>query len=288
MSLLLCQLYGETQMKKALFTLAAVLGLVLTVAPVNAQENREFRGGDFRMGIDWKEPPVVTPGEKPSDAPSDAIILFDGTNMDAWEGGKWDVADGVLTAHPGAGSIFTKQKFGSCQLHLEFACPPVTDPNAKGQGRGNSGIFFMNHYELQVLDSYENPTYYEGQCGSIYKQFPPYVNAVKKPTEWQTYDVIFTRPLLRTEKDENGSEYVAEVIRPATITVLLNGVVVQNHWEIKGDTFFHRTPQYQPHADREPIQIQDHNNTTQFRNIWIREIPDSNVVPCQNHMNYYN
>ncbi|MGN0910561.1 MAG: DUF1080 domain-containing protein [Thermoguttaceae bacterium] len=276
-------------MKQALFTLAAVLGLVWTVVPANAQdENREFRGGDFRMGIDWKEPPVVTPGEKPSDAPSDAIILFDGTNMDAWEGGKWDVADGVLTAHPGVGSIFTKQKFGSCQLHLEFACPPVTDPNAKGQGRGNSGIFFMNHYELQVLDSYENPTYYEGQCGSIYKQFPPYVNAVKKPTEWQTYDVIFTRPLLRTEVDENGSEYVAEVIRPATITVLLNGVVVQNHWEIKGDTFFHRTPQYQPHADREPIQIQDHNNTTQFRNIWIREIPDSNVVPCQNHMNYYN
>lgn len=276
-------------MKRALLTLMVGLGLAMFASNVNAQDNsHDFRGGDFRMGIDWKEPPIVTPGQTPADPPSDAIILFDGTNMDAWAGGKWDVADGVLTAHPGAGSIYTKEKFGSCQLHVEFACPPVTDPNAKGQGRGNSGIFLMNHYELQVLDSYENPTYFEGQCGSIYKQFPPYVNAVKKPTEWQTYDIIFTRPLLRVEKDENGNDYVAEVIRPATITVLLNGVCVQNHWEIKGDTFFHRTPQYQPHGDREPISIQDHNNTTQFRNIWVREIPDSNVVPCQNHMNYYN
>ncbi len=273
------------------FALALLLGLgaVAFSANANAQDNnREFRGGDFRMGIDWKEPPRVEPGEKVGDAPSDAIILFDGTNLDAWTGGNWDVADGVLTCKPRSGSIVTKEKFGSCQLHLEFACPAVDDPNAKGQGRGNSGVFFMNHYELQILDSYENDTYYEGQCGSIYKQFPPYVNPVRKPTEWQTYDVIFTRPILRTEKNENGDEYVAEVIRPAYITVLLNGVVVQNHWEIKGDTFFHRTPQYQPHGDREPIQIQDHNNLTKFRNIWIREIPDSNVVPVQNHMNYYN
>ena len=271
------------------FFVAMMFGLsVVSFTSFTNARDHEFRGGDFRMGIDWPEPAIVTPGETPRDAPSDAIVLFDGTNLDEWEGGKWDVANGVLTAKPQSGSIFTKKKFGSCQLHVEFACPPVDDPNAKGQGRGNSGIFLMNHYELQVLDSYENPTYFEGQCGSIYKQFPPYVNCVKKPTEWQTYDIIFTRPILRTEKDANGKEYVAEVIRPAYITVLLNGCVVQNHWEIKGDTFFHRTPQYQPHADREPIQIQDHNNTTQFRNIWVREIPDSNVVPCQNHMNYYN
>ncbi|MDO5308507.1 MAG: DUF1080 domain-containing protein [Planctomycetia bacterium] len=270
---------------------AVVVGLcVMASAKIACAQNNnhEFRGGDFRMGIDWKEPARVEPGEKVGDAPSDAIVLFDGTNLDAWTGGNWDIADDVLTCKPGSGSIVTKEKFGSCQLHLEFACPPVVDPNAKSQARGNSGVFFMNHYELQILDSYENDTYYEGQCGAIYKQFPPYVNPVRKPTEWQTYDVIFTRPILRTEKDENGNEYVAEVIRPAYITVLLNGVVVQNHWEIKGDTFFHRTPQYQPHGDREPISIQDHNNLTQFRNIWIREIPDSNVVPCQNHMNYYN
>ena len=277
-------------MKRILIALFLGVGvLVISNAAQSQDNNHEFRGGDFRMGIDWREPPVVTPGENPGDAPSDAIILFDGTNLDAWNGGKWDVADGVLTCKPGTGAIFTKEKFGSCQLHVEFACPPVPEENpGHGQGRGNSGIFLMNHYELQVLDSYENPTYFEGQCGSIYKQFPPYVNPVRKPTEWQTYDIIFTRPILRTEKDENGAEFVAEVIRPAYITVLLNGVVVQNHWAIQGDTFFHRTPQYQPHADREPIQIQDHNNTTQFRNIWIREIPDSNVVPCQNHMNFYN
>ncbi|MGI6401389.1 MAG: 3-keto-disaccharide hydrolase [Thermoguttaceae bacterium] len=277
-------------MKRALLALMLGLGLVAFASQANAQDakSREFRGGDFRIGVEWKEPPVVTPGEKPSDPPSDAIVLFDGSNLDAWEGGKWDVADGILTAHPGAGPIFTKEKFGSCQLHVEFACPPVTDPNAKGQARGNSGIFLMNHYELQILDSYENETYYEGMCGSIYKQFPPYVNAVKKPTEWQTYDILFTRPLLRIEEDEDGNRFVAEVIRPATITVFLNGVCVQNHFEIQGDTFFHRTPKYQPHADREPIQLQDHQNTTMFRNIWVREIPDSNVIPFQDKMNYYN
>ncbi len=276
-------------MKRIFF---ALMFAAATVSSVCAQDkNREFRGGDFRMGIDWPEPKVVTPGETPKDAPSDAIVLFDGTqeSFDAnWTGGKWNVVDGELVCKPRSGSITTKEKFGSCQLHIEFACPPVDDPNLKSQGRGNSGIFLMNHYELQVLDSYENPTYFEGQCGAIYKQFPPYVNPVKKPTEWQTYDVIFTRPILRVEKDANGNDYVAEVIRPAYITAILNGCVVQNHWEIKGDTFFHRTPQYQPHGDREPIQLQDHSNTTKFRNIWIREIPDSNVVPVQNHMNYYN
>ncbi len=261
--------------------------LVLCATPAFAQDNnREFRGGDFRTGIDWQEPAVVTPGETPKDAPSDAIVLFDGTqeSFDAnWTGGKWIVEDGVLTCKPQSGSIMTKEKFGSCQVHFEFACPPVDDPNAKGQGRGNSGFFFMNHYELQILDSYENPTYFEGQCGSIYKQFPPYVNPCKKPTEWQTYDVIFTRPILRIEDGK-----VVEVIRPAYITAILNGCVVQNHWAIEGDTFFHRTPEYQPHADAEPFQIQDHNNTTQFRNIWVRRIPDSNVKPVQQHMNYYN
>ena len=137
------------------FLTVALVGLCVAsyASFVSAQDDHEFRGGDFRMGIDWAEPPIVTPGETPRDAPSDAIILFDGSNLDEWEGGDWDVADGVLTCKPHSGSIFTKKKFGSCQLHIEIACPPVTDPNATGQGRGNSGIFLMNHYELQVLDS---------------------------------------------------------------------------------------------------------------------------------------
>jgi len=229
---------------------------------------------DFRNGIPWEKPAVVTPGETPGAPPSDAIILFDGTNLDQWEGGAWKVEDGVLTVEPGTGAILTKQKFGSCQLHLEFATPPVEDESLVGQARGNSGLFLMNHYELQILDSYECDTYYDGQCGAMYKQFPPYVNACKKPTEWQSYDVVFTRPILRIEDGK-----VIEVVRPAHITVFQNGVLVQNHFALEGDTYFHKFPEYQPHADREPIQLQDHLNRMQFRNIWIREIPDANIKP---------
>ena len=256
---------------------AAVL-LVAVSANLTAQE--QYRGGDYRTGIDWKAPAVVKPGEKPCQAPSDAVVLFDGKNLDAWTGGKWVVANGELTVAPKTGDIHSKQKFGSCQVHLEFATPPA---EGVGQGRGNSGLFLMEHYEVQILDSFQSPTYYDGQCGSIYKQFPPYVNACKKPGEWQTYDVIFTRPILKVE---NGK--VVEVIRPAFITVILNGIVVQNHWAIKGDTFFHRPPEYQVHADKESIRLQDHNNKMKFRNIWVREIPDSNVVPYPAVLPFYN
>ena len=124
------------------FFMAIMLGLgVVSFASVACAQDHEFRGGDFRTGIEWKEPPIVTPGETPADPPSDAIVLFNGENLDEWTGGQWDVADGVITCKPGSGPMYTKKKFGSCQLHIEFACPPVDDPNAKGQARGNSGIF---------------------------------------------------------------------------------------------------------------------------------------------------
>lgn len=263
-------------MKRFLVVLAA---LAVTGSFVTAQ--------DFRTGIDWKEPPVVTSEPTSTPAPSDAIVLFDGTNLDAWEGADWEVADGVVTVNPGSGSLKTKQKFGSVQLHLEFATPPLAlndkgEPAESGQGRGNSGVFFMDHYEVQILDSYQNPTYFDGQCASIYKQTPPRVNVCKAPAEWQSYDIIFHRPVLKIEEGQ-----VTEAIRPATITVFHNGVLVIDNWSIKGDTYYHIPAQYVPHADLEPIHLQDHGNRMKFRNIWVREIPDSNIIPNQSHIQYY-
>ena len=223
---------------------------------------------DWRSGIPWEEPKIVTPGEKPGDPPSDAIVLFDGTNMDAWNEAKWNVADGVMTVKPGSGGIHTKQKFGSVQLHIEFATPAEVDPNQVCQGRGNSGVFF-GPYEVQILDSYENKTYFDGQCASIYKQRPPLVNACRKPGEWQTYDIVFNRPELKIEDGK-----VVEVIRPGYLTVFQNGVLVQNHHEIEGTTFWHQGPVYEAHEPMLSIQLQDHGNPMKFRNIWVREIPD--------------
>lgn len=272
-------------MKKMMVLFA--LFAVAAIAARAEDEVGQFVGGDYKSGIPWKTPAVVTPGDTPCAPPSDAIVLFDGTNMDAWEGGNWNVADGVMTVEPSSGSIKTKQKFGSVQLHVEFATPPVNkDENGNpvdfGQARGNSGIFLMDHYEVQVLDSFGNETYPDGQCGSIYKQVPPQVNVCKAPGEWQSYDIVFTRPILRIEGDE-----VVEVIRPAYITVFQNGVLVINHWAIQGETYFHRTPNYIPIEDKEPIQLQDHHNRMQFRNIWVREIPDSNVIPAQDKIQHY-
>jgi hypothetical protein len=214
---------------------------------------------EWKSGIIWPEPPVVTSGEDGS-APSDAIVLFDGSGVDQWKGAeKWLSEDGVLTATKGP--ISTKQKFGSCQLHLEFMSPEKVE--GKGQGRGNSGVFFGDFkYEVQVLDSFENQTYFDGQCGAIYKQAPPIVNPCRKPGQWQTYDIIYGAP-------EFGGE--GKLIKPAYLTVLLNGVLVQNHVELKGNTFFNRPPSYTPHESKQPIGLQFHKNPVKFRNIWVRE-----------------
>lgn len=215
---------------------------------------------EYKSGIEWPEPTIITPGEKPSDPPSDAIILFGGENMSAWEGGdSWIVQDGVVTANKRG--IQTKEKFGDIQLHLEWAAPAKV--KGKGQGRGNSGVFLMNRYEVQVLDSYDNTTYFDGQAAALYKQSPPMVNAMKKPGEWNTYDIIFTAP----RRDEKGN-----VTTPAYITVIHNGAVVHNHYALQGNTSFNRPPSYQKHGDKEPISLQWHGNPVQFRNIWVREI----------------
>ncbi|MEX0843635.1 MAG: DUF1080 domain-containing protein, partial [Balneolaceae bacterium] len=205
-------------------------------------------------------------------APSDANILFDGSNMSKWKsvnGGEveWDIEGGHVTVRPGAGDIQTKESFVSIQLYIEWRSPMNMEHN--GQDRGNSGIFLQNRYELQVLDAYENPTYINGMAGSIYKQTAPLVNPAKKPGEWQSYNISYTAP------EFNDNEIVK---KPARITVIWNGVVVQNNTEILGHTPYIGLPEYTPHAAA-PIRLQDHNSKVSYRNIWIRELgaPDAPI-----------
>ena len=216
---------------------------------------------EYKSGIIWQEPQVVTPGISNS-APSDAKVLFDGKDLSQWKGGdKWIIKDGYAISKGGA--IDSKESFGDCQLHLEFASPSEVKGN--GQGRGNSGVYLMGKYEVQILDSYENKTYFDGQCASIYKQRPPMVNVCRKPGEWQTYDIIFTAP--RFGKDN-------KLEKPGYITVIQNGIVVQNHLELQGGTSYVSPPSYSSHPARLPLHIQFHGNPVRFRNIWIREIKE--------------
>ncbi len=218
------------------------------------------------------EPRVVKPGTltgslSGTTAPSDALVLFDGSNLDQWVSSEdrkspapFTLKDGAMTVTPKKGGIQTKQEFGDFQLHIEWRSP--SEVKGSGQGRGNSGIFLQGIYELQVLDSYNNRTYANGQAGSIYKQTPPLVNPVKAPGEWQSYDVIYTAP--RFNKD--GMATV-----PAYVTVILNGVVVQHHTQIQGTTPYVGRPVNKPHG-KGPISLQDHGDLVSFRNIWIREL----------------
>ncbi len=213
-------------------------------------------------------PPVVTPGAAPGQPPSDAIILFDGSSLDEWVSDKdgspcpWRIVDGAMEVVKGKGYIRTKRAFGDCQLHIEWRTPTVIE--GTGQGRGNSGVFLMGTYELQVLDSYENDTYADGQAGSIYAENPPLVNASRKPGEWQSYDIVFHQP--KWEGDR--------LVRPGSITVFHNGVLVQDHWLFEGTSTHRRRTQPKQHEPKLPLKLQDHGNPVQFRNIWIREIPD--------------
>jgi hypothetical protein len=211
------------------------------------------------------EPRVVTPGNNGS-APSDAIVLFDGKNTSEWVSDKdssavqWDVADGAMTVKAGAGGIRTKRSFGDCQLHLEFREPAVV--KGEGQMRGNSGVFFQNRYEVQVLDCYQNKTYSNGQTGSVYKQHIPLANACRKPGEWQTYDIIFMAPRFNND---------GILVAPGRLTVIHNGVLIQNHVEIKGTTEYIGLPKNIAHG-KGPLFLQDHGDLVSFRNIWIREL----------------
>ena len=213
-------------------------------------------------------PPVVVPGEESHQPPTDAVILFDGTDLSQWcqrgtEGElyepMWNIVDGTLEVEPHSGNIYTIDGFGSCQLHIEWMIPDGV--SGSSQGRGNSGIKLMERFEIQVLDSYRNRTYADGQAGAIYGQYPPLVNASRKPGEWQVYDIFFEAPKFEIEK----------LVRPASVTVVHNGVLVQLHRELPGATGA-REPKYEPSPPQVPIMLQDHGNRIRYRNIWIREL----------------
>jgi hypothetical protein len=208
-------------------------------------------------------PPMV--GVQMGGAPSDAIVLFSGSDLSQWASAKggaapWKVENGYFEVVPKSGSIATKQKFGSVQLHIEWATPGVVKGNS--QDRGNSGVFLESRFEVQVLDSFENPTYADGQAAAIYGQWPPLVNASRKPGEWQTYDIIFEKPQFEGEK----------LLKPAFLTVLHNGVLVQNHREVMGPTKHRTFPQYVPQPPEDSLMLQDHNTPVRYRNIWIRKL----------------
>lgn len=211
-------------------------------------------------------PPVVN--VPAAGIPSDAIVLFDGRNLDAWESAKtagapapWMIEDGAMVCVPKSGNIRTRAGFGDIQLHLEFRTPAQV--SGEGQGRGNSGVFLMGIYELQILDSYENPTYVNGQAAAIYKQHPPLVNASRRPGEWQSFDVVWIAPRFAAD---------GRLVSPARMTVFHNGVLVQHDAVLKGHTPNRGYPAYRAHADKLPLALQDHNNRIAFRNIWVREI----------------
>lgn len=252
-------------MKRIIFSnknhfIAIAIILCTGLNNLNAQE------GDPKLTEVWKPvPAIVTPGEN-GEAPSDALLLFDGKNLDEWtnvkgEKAAWKVENGTMTVAGGSGAIKSKQKFADFQLHIEWRTPSVVA--GEGQGRGNSGILIQERYEVQVLDSYDNLTYSNGQAGSIYKQHIPLVNASKKPGEWQTYDIIFSAPRF----NDDGSLKEA-----AYITVIHNGVLIQNHVKIKGGTRYIGQPEYEKHQLRESLLLQDHGNPVSFRNIWVREL----------------
>ena len=211
------------------------------------------------------EPRIVSPGAQ-GQPPSDAIVLFDGSDLSEWEhldgsDARWQVEDGVMTVVGGTGDIRTKQSFGDVQLHIEWRSPTTIEGD--GQGRGNSGVFLQGRYEVQVLDSWENRTYGNGQAASIYKQRMPLVNAMRPPGEWQTYDIVFLAPRF----DDDGG-----LAEPGYLTVLHNGVLVQNHAELQGLTVYIGAPYYEAHAPRQPLHLQDHGNPVSFRNIWVRDL----------------
>ncbi|HYV98899.1 MAG TPA: DUF1080 domain-containing protein [Gemmatimonadaceae bacterium] len=217
---------------------------------------------------DRPKPPIVTPGRSnlPLPPPADATVLFDGSSLAQWgdaNGGpaKWKIVDGAMEVVAGTGSLVTRASFGDVQLHIEWMAP--NPPHGEDQDRGNSGVFFMGKYELQVLDSYGNITYADGQAGALYGQFPPLVNASRPPGEWQSYDVVFHRPHF----DASG-----KVTAPARFTVFHNGVLVQDNMELVGPTANMRRPPYEAHADKLPLSLQDHGHPVRFRNIWVREL----------------
>ncbi len=256
-------------MRPRTVAIAAVVAATLGGPTVTAQTNRRAEMQKWPIHDESRPlPPVVDPGPAPAPAPvpSDAIVLFDGRDLSQWTSAKglpagWQVRDGYMEVVKNAGDIRTKRGFGDCQLHVEWATP--SPASGSGQDRGTSGVFLMNLYEVQVLDSFGNKTYADGSAGAIYGQYPPLVNASRKPGEWQTYDIVFRAPRF----DQAGS-----LVSPARMTVFHNGVLVQDSEELTGPTANKARPPYKAHADKLPISLQDHGHPVRYRNVWIREL----------------
>jgi hypothetical protein len=249
--------------------LAFLAVVVITASPgiLLAQVDTKWKIHDLNRPV----PPVVDPGsagtqDSPGHPPSDAVVLFDGTDLSKWQHkdgtpAKWRVESGYVEVVHKTGYIYTKQSFGDCQLHVEFREP--TPPHGESQERGNSGVFLMGLYEVQVLDSYENKTYADGQASALYGQYPPLANAARPPGQWQWYDIVFHGPRF----DAGG-----KLLRPARVTVFHNGVLVQDNVQLSGPTEHGERPPYKAHAEKLPLGLQDHGDPVRFRNIWIREL----------------
>ena len=247
--------------------------LVAAALPAAAQYNPDFATPediDPRVTEIYVDVPVVEASAKTGGAPSDAIVLFDGTDLDAWrnlrgEPAHWLVGDdGAMTVqplpYPPGGDLVTRDSFADFQLHLEFATP--AEVSGEGQGRGNSGVFLQDRYEVQILDNYRNATYSNGQVGSVYKQTPPLANPSRPPGAWQAYDIVYTAPAF----SDRGT-----LLHPAYVTVFHNGVLVQNHTPVQGPTNYRGRGVYEPHGPA-PIRLQDHGNPLRYRNIWVRRL----------------
>jgi len=265
--------------------LVFLLGAAAVVFPplTHGQEKIGFDDTPYLPGGEWHvhdykrpHPPIVTPGTcstqaEPGSAPSDAVVLFDGKDLSHWltrgsddkqapGPAKWKVEKGYMEVAGGTGAIFSKEKFGDCQIHVEWTSP--VPPVGTSQGRGNSGVIIMGQYEIQVLDNYDNVTYADGQASAMYGQYPPLVNPARKPGEWQTYDIIFTAPVFEGQK----------VVKPARVTVLFNGVVVHHDQAFIGRMTYRQVATYAPHDPVGPLMLQDHGNPVRYRNIWVRPL----------------
>jgi hypothetical protein len=263
---------------------ASIIAVSISALSLFSQEDPNHPGFDdtpYLPGGKWRvhdsrrpHPPIIQPGtsssqNEPGKPPSDAIVLFDGTDLSKWEVVKpdgsvspaqWKVQGNYMEVAGGTGSIQSKEKFGDCQIHVEWTSP--TDVKGESQGRGNSGVIIMGNYEIQVLDMYDNLTYADGQASAMYGQYPPMVNPARKPGEWQSYDIIFEAPVFDGEK----------VMKPAYVTVLFNGVVVQNHRAFIGRMTYRQVATYAPHPPEGPLMLQDHGNPVRYRNIWVRRL----------------
>ena len=264
-------------MKQKLAAVVACLSLLLGAEAALQQGVAGYDDTPFLPGGKWRvhdskrvRPRAVTPGtfstqDAPGQPPSDAVVLFDGTGLSKWRSVKgdaaaWKVENGYMEVAPKSGDIMTRDEFGDCQLHIEWRAP--SPPKGEGQSRGNSGVFLLGQYEIQVLDSFESPTYADGQAAAIYGQYPPLVNASRKPGEWQVYDIVVNAPRYKDGKIET----------PAYATVLHNGVVVHHHTAILGSTQHRILPGLVERGTTGPFRLQDHGNPVRYRNIWVRPL----------------